>query len=205
MAPAVITIRRGLEVVAVHDMKLAQAYLLGSNPAAPALYQSTVVDLQPCRSLPRCLLAEAGSASQMVLDRLVALFPLTGKARKNLGTALRAHCVRTGLGVLVTSAGDNLLTELHYISAAADAGRHLTPASIGVALAALPTAAAAGGHGQHGCVPPGQGTAVALSFIDSRWDSACGFYSIFVVCRLFRLGADHRCALPGVHGSCAGP
>ena len=83
------------------------------------------------------LLNSATSAAREALDFLVNQFPLHGQARKNLGTALRCSCVRRALGAISTASGDSLLDELEYISAAADAGRHLTPTSINLAVDTL--------------------------------------------------------------------
>ena len=78
------------------------------------------------------LLAAASLAANKTLNRISRLVSvkLVGRARKNLGTALRVKEVRALLEGVSTSAGDDLITELEYIAAAADAGRHLSVDSI---------------------------------------------------------------------------
>eukprot|EP00929_Paragymnodinium_shiwhaense_P045918 TRINITY_DN23409_c0_g1_i2.p1 TRINITY_DN23409_c0_g1~~TRINITY_DN23409_c0_g1_i2.p1 ORF type:complete len:297 (+),score=52.58 TRINITY_DN23409_c0_g1_i2:46-936(+) len=83
------------------------------------------------------VLAAAEAAAKEMLDILPSIAPLTGHARKNVGTALRVQALRGNLKDLRTECGDDLLKELNYIADAADAGRHLSMHSIDSAMACL--------------------------------------------------------------------
>nr|ABO47897.1 unknown [Alexandrium fundyense] len=71
-----------------------------------------------------------GTQAHHALDILVAHFPLEGRARKSLGTALRVLCVRKALP-------KELLVQLQFISDGADAFRHLVQTDIGQTVVGL--------------------------------------------------------------------
>ena len=83
------------------------------------------------------LLSVAASASAAkALGTIVGSFPITGKATRTLGTALRVEQVR---GQLQTASvkGEPLLKVLEWIAKAADAYRHLTGPLMDEAVATL--------------------------------------------------------------------
>ena len=72
------------------------------------------------------LFSAASAASHAILGALGEHFGLRGRAKASLGTALRVKAVRAQLGI-----DAELLQTLGYVSAAADAARHLTAPLIG--------------------------------------------------------------------------
>ena len=128
---ALLTVCRGHEVIAVHDRRLAESVLAGgaSAPDPPGAGDAV---------LPAAL-----TAASRGLNALCAAFPLDGPASQNFGAALRVRAVRDRLeGRQVR--GHELLRVLGHIASAADAGRHLTAATVLAAQAGFDAALAPG-------------------------------------------------------------
>jgi hypothetical protein len=84
---------------------------------------------------------DVAQAAQSVLNEINGAFSLVGRARKSLGTALRASSVRRTLDV-------GLMKDLTYVAAGADAFRHLSATDMGKTAEQLRNAvAAASAHG----------------------------------------------------------
>lgn len=132
---ALVTIRRGHDVMCVHDESFAQRLLfpvvLGHDGSsrAPAVPDGN-----------DDLLGHATRAAKSCLSLLSRTFPLEGPATANLGTALRVKQVREHLK-LVMVRGVPLLKILSYVAVTADASRHLTCEMINEALLSLDSAA----------------------------------------------------------------
>ena len=120
---ALITIRRGHEVICVHSLDLAERILFGSSDC-------------PQPGDDHGLLAAASSAAKSCLEMLVRSFPLVDHATSSFGTALRVQAVRSRLAP-ITIRKIPLLKILDYLRSAADADRHLTCELIRDAVSAL--------------------------------------------------------------------
>ena len=95
---------------------------------------------QPAPELERSgLQATASCSANAMLGVLLRHFPLVGPAARNFGTALRVAAVRRQLQHR-SLRGVPLLKVLGWVSAAADALRHLTPLGIAEAAEALESA-----------------------------------------------------------------
>ena len=91
MAPRSAGPGSGSRIPVRHGASVAYVATIADAAVLMATFsQGTSVALQPPGfvAAPRSLLDEAGSAAKVVLDTFVKMLPLTGKARKNLGTAL---------------------------------------------------------------------------------------------------------------------
>ena len=117
---ALLTVRRGLEVIHVHTERMASRYLFEASGSCGTSKCSVGLG------------AALAVGAAEVLEALVGAFPLDGKATKSLSTALRARMVRTAL-----SSDEEMMCNLEYIAKGADAFRHLTPSLIKKTVAEL--------------------------------------------------------------------
>ena len=95
--------------------------------------QRCINKLKDENAVLRSLLAGSGGLLQSIVaggiaarDHIVGTYPITGKAKFSLGTALRANVVRTHLG----STDQDLLTELDYLADVESAIGHLSQACV---------------------------------------------------------------------------
>ena len=109
---ALLTIRRGHEVISVHSPDYAERILFGSSGT-------------PNPGDDHGLLACASDAAKQCLELLCRSFPLEDRATSNFGTALRVKAVRSRLASL-SIRKIPLIKILEYLRSAADAHRHLT-------------------------------------------------------------------------------
>ena len=130
-----IIVRHGTALAHARSAREAAEIML----ALTSLRQSEITGETASTNESNSILASAVIAANKALSLIpqVVDVQLQGRARKNLGTALRVRNVRTALHELRTEAGDALLTELEYIANAADASRHLSHNSIDCAMATL--------------------------------------------------------------------
>jgi len=113
---AVLTVRRGHELIHVHDFDLAVEFMLGRSPCPSS---------PPANAKQDDLFDALAHGAASILDKLVAAFPLMGRASTSLPTALRVKQVRAAL-----SSKEDILKTVEYISDGADAIRHLSPALV---------------------------------------------------------------------------